>query len=87
MSNKHIAIVDLNENANDFAGRIGIIAIEPNRYVCASLNEDGERRHGQTFTLEKSIDGLPPNNKALEADVLKAWSKHSEKIERQNPHD
>lgn len=80
--NNYIATINLNENGNDFAQRIGVVSIGLTQYVCASITESGERYHDQIFSLEKTIDGLPANNKTLEADVLKGWNKHLERIEK-----
>lgn len=83
----YITTIDLGESGNAFAQRIGLISLGKDKYVCAAITEDGERYHGQTFTLEKSVDGLPANNRALETDVLKGWNKHLERLERNENHD
>ena len=80
--NNYIATIDLKENGNEFAQRIGVMSIGSTQYVCASITEYGELYHAQYFMLEKGVDGLPANNKALEADVLKGWNKHLERIEK-----
>lgn len=80
--NNYISIIELEENSNDFAERIGVLAIEPKRYVCIALNSENMRLNNQIFCLEKSIEGVPPNNKSLSADLLKAWTKHLEKLSK-----
>lgn len=83
----YIAKINLGEYGNAFACIVGVLSVGANNYICDSITEDGELYHSQTFTLEKSIDGLPANNKTLETDVLKGWKKHLEKIERNKNHD
>lgn len=85
--NKYISTIDLGDNGNEFAQRIGVISIASSQYICASITEDGELYHSQTFSVEKSINGLPANQKTLEADVLKGWKSHLEKTERSKTHD
>lgn len=68
--NKYITIVELGEDATDFAQIIGIRGFEASRYICDAIDPEGNRIHGQTFTLPKSIEGLPPNNEAIKSDVL-----------------
>jgi len=71
--NKYIATIELGENASDFAQIIGVRGFYGNRYICEAIDSDGNRINMQTFSLPKSIEGLPPNNSALAEDVLKAW--------------
>lgn len=80
--NKYISVIDLGEKANFFAYKIGIIAIEKERYVCEALDYNADKLHTQLFTLKKTIDGLPANNASLISDVLKAWDIYIEKIQR-----
>ena len=75
--------IDLGDKGNEFARRIGVVCLSNNKYICDSITENGERCSNQSFPLDKSIDGLPANNKALEADVLKGWEKFAERY----PHD
>ena len=77
---KYISIIELGEDSTDFAYIIGIRGFYENRYVCESINDEGERIHQQTFTLPKSIDGLPANDKALKNDVLNSWKAEQDKI-------
>lgn len=82
--NKHITVIDLGDKANFFAYKIGIIAIEKDRYVCEALDPYGAKIHTQIFTLQKTIEGLPANNASLQADVLKAWNSYVERLENSN---
>ena len=79
---RFISIVELGEDATDFAFIIGVRGLENHRYICESIDNMGNPIHGQKFCLEKSIDGLPANNAALQADVLKAWKSEQEKIRK-----
>lgn len=81
---KYITIIDLGDDQNDFAQKIGIRSIETDKYVCSALDVNDELMHTQTFWLPKSIDGIPPNNSALKADVLSAWKAHQERIRKAN---
>lgn len=71
--NKYIARIELGEDASDFAQIIGIRGFYGNRYICEAIDSECNRINMQTFSLPKSIEGLPPNNSALTEDVLKAW--------------
>ena len=73
--NKYITIVELGEDATDFAQIIGIRGFE-------AIDPEGNRIHGQTFTLPKSIEGLPPNNEAIKSDVLASWKSEEAKRKR-----
>ena len=74
---KYITKIILGEDASDFAQIVGVLG---NRYICQALDSDGNIMHSQTFSLPKSIDGLPANDSALKADVLKSWK--SEELKR-----
>ena len=78
--NKYISIVELGKDSTEFASIIGIRGVDIHRYICESIDAEGNRIHTQTFTLPKSIEGLPANNAALQADILKAWRSEQEKI-------
>ena len=77
--NKYIARVELGEDASDFAQIIGIRGFYGNRYICEAIDSDGNRINMQTFSLTKSIEGLPPNNSALTEDVLASWKSEESK--------
>lgn len=68
--NKYIARAELGEDASDFAQIIGIRGFYGNRYICEAIDSECNRINMQTFSLPKSIEGLPPNNSALTDDVL-----------------
>lgn len=80
--NKYITIVELGEDATDFAQIIGIRGFEASRYICDAIDLEGNRIYGQTFTLPKSIEGLPPNNEAIKSDVLASWKSEEAKRKR-----
>lgn len=69
----YIATIDLGDDSTEFASIIGIRGFVGNRYICESIDSEGNRVHSQAFLLNKSIDGLPANNSALQEDVLAAW--------------
>lgn len=77
--NKYIARVELGEDASDFAQIIGVRGFYGNRYICEAIDSECNRINMQTFSLPKSIDGLPPNNSALTEDVLASWKSEESK--------
>lgn len=77
---KYITKITLGEDANDFAQIVGVLGFCGNRYICQALDGDSNIMHSQTFSLPKNIDGLPANDSALKADVLKSWK--SEEFKR-----
>lgn len=77
--NKYVTIVELDGDATDFAQIIGIRGFEASRYICDAIDPEGNRIHGQTFTLPKGIEGLPPNNEAIKSDVLASWKSEEAK--------
>lgn len=77
---KYIAKITLGEDENDFAQIIGVLGFCGNRYICQALDSDSNIMHSHTFSLPKNIGGLPANDSALKADVLKSWK--SEELKR-----
>ena len=77
--NKYIARVELGEDASDFAQIIGIRGFYGNRYICEAIDSEYNRINMQTFSLQKSIEGLPANNSALTEDVLASWKSEESK--------
>ena len=75
----YIATIELGDDSTEFASIIGIRGFVGNRYICDSIDPEGNRVHTQTFLLHKNIDGLPPNNSALQEDVLASWRAEEEK--------
>lgn len=69
----YIAIIELGDRANEFADKIAVRAISQNVYVCNALDADDQLKHTQCFSLRKSIEGLPSDSEALQADVLESW--------------
>ena len=80
--NKYIAIIELGEDSTEFAERIAVRGFCGNRYICESVDSDGNRIHTQTFSLPKNIEGLPANNAKLEADVLASWKSEQAKVHK-----
>lgn len=78
----YITIIDLGDDQSNFAQKLGILSIERDKYICASLDLNDELLHRQTFYLAKSIEGIPPNNSALKTDVLSAWKTHQARIKQ-----
>lgn len=77
---KYITKIILGDDASDFAQIVGVLGFCGNRYICQALDGDSNIMHSQTFSLPKNIDGLPANDSALKADVLKSWK--SEELKR-----
>ena len=82
LMNKYITIVELGEDSTEFAERIGICGFFGNRYVCESVDSDGNRIHRQTFSLPKGIEGLPENNEQLSTNVLASWKSEQAKVRK-----
>ena len=80
--NKYITIVELGEDATDFAQIIGIRGLEASRYLCDAIDLEGNLDGGQSFTLPKSIEGLPTNKEAIKSDVLASWKSEEAKRKR-----
>ena len=77
--NKYIARVELGEDASDFAQIIGVRGFYGNRYICEAIDSEYNRINMQTFSMQKSIEGLPPNNSALTEDVIASWKSEEAK--------
>ena len=77
---KYITKITLGEDASDFAQIVGVLGFCGNHYICQALDSDSNIMHSQTFSLLKNIGGLPENDSALQADVMKSWK--SEELKR-----
>lgn len=80
--NKYIAIVELGEDSTEFAERLGIRGFYGNRYICESVDSDGNKIRWQTISLPKGIEGLPENNEKLCEDVLASWKSEQAKARK-----